>query len=320
MTALSLPPRTMRDVLIARIAAKMKEDPRVYFLTADLGAPALDAMRDNFPGRCINVGIAEQNMINVATGLALEGNVVFAYGIAPFVSMRCFEQLRTTIALLSETRSLNVNILSIGAGFSYDVSGPTHHCPEDIPLLRLLPNVDLFSPADWVTADAFLETAMSTSGAKYFRLEGKPIPALYAGADALDFSLGFAVRATGSDTCLVTTGYATHMGERIRADLAQQGTAVGHVDLFLLKRFDEAALARALAPYQRVVVIQEAFSRRGGLDNIVGDLLVDHGIPARLLRYGLSDRYFLGNGDRNRLHREYGMDVATITRALSQTA
>ena len=106
----------------------MKTDEIIFFVSADFGSPVLDDIRADFPDRFLNVGIAEQNLINVSAGLALEGFTVFAYAIAPFITMRCFEQLRVNLALLSEVRDMNVNLIGVGAGYSYVVSGPTHQC------------------------------------------------------------------------------------------------------------------------------------------------------------------------------------------------
>ena len=106
----------MRDALLNNIHLKMDDDKRIFFVTADFGSPVLDRIRADFPDRFINVGIAEQNLINISSGLALEGYKVFAYAIAPFITMRCFEQLRVNLALLSEVRDLNVNLIGVGAG------------------------------------------------------------------------------------------------------------------------------------------------------------------------------------------------------------
>src|SRR5208337_5213045 len=108
---------------------------------ADFGSPKLDKLREDFSDRFINVGIAEQNLVNVSTGLALEGYTVYAYAIAPFLVMRAFEQIRNNMSLLYHTRELNVNLIGVGAGLSYDVSGPTHHSVEDIAIIRTLPNM-----------------------------------------------------------------------------------------------------------------------------------------------------------------------------------
>ena len=149
---MSVKPRAMRDALLEQIHLAMAADETIFFVSADFGSPVLDRIRADHPGRFVNVGIAEQNLINVSAGLALEGYKVFAYAIAPFITMRCFEQIRVSLALLSNVRPMNVNLIGVGAGYSYVVSGPTHQCYEDITLMRALPNFQVMSPADHVTA------------------------------------------------------------------------------------------------------------------------------------------------------------------------
>ena len=114
--------KTMRDALIEGIYRRMHDDRQIYFLSADMGAPILDKLRVDFKDRFINVGIAEQNLVNVAAGLALEGFTVYAYAIAPFL-LRSYEQIRVNLALSSQVRELNVNIIGVGAGVSYDIRG-----------------------------------------------------------------------------------------------------------------------------------------------------------------------------------------------------
>src|SRR6266536_2150879 len=147
-------PRAMRDALLEQIHGAMASDPTIFFASADFGSPVLDRIRADHPKRFVNVGIAEQNLINISAGLALEGFTVFAYAIAPFITMRCFEQIRVNLALLSEVRELNVNLIGVGAGYSYVVSGPTHQCYEDLTLMRALPNMQILSPSDHVAAAA----------------------------------------------------------------------------------------------------------------------------------------------------------------------
>ena len=141
---MSTKPIAMRDALLERIWLSMRDDESIFFTCADFGSPVLDKIREQFPDRFINVGIAEQNLINVSAGLAIEGYKVFAYAIAPFITMRCYEQIRVSLALLSVVRPMNVNLIGVGAGYSYVVSGPTHQCYEDLTIMRALPNFRIF--------------------------------------------------------------------------------------------------------------------------------------------------------------------------------
>ena len=141
--------KMMRDVFIEQVYYRMRDDRNIFFLCADFGSPKLDKLKEDFNDRFINVGIAEQNLINISTGLALEGFTVYAYAIAPFLVMRAYEQIRINLSLHAQLRDVNVNLVGVGAGLSYDVSGPTHHCLEDITIMKVLPNLEVFSPSDW---------------------------------------------------------------------------------------------------------------------------------------------------------------------------
>ena len=199
----------MRDVFLDKLIVMMENHDDIVFLSADFGAPLLDIIRDKFPSRFINIGIAEQNMINVSTGFGLEGFTVYAYAIAPFITMRCYEQIRVNLAILSQVRTLNVNLIGVGAGYSYVVSGPTHQCLEDLSIMRTLPNIEVFSPADWVTAEHFISYSMKCKKPKYIRFDAQPVPSLYDYDMPPDIEKGFSEIREGDSICVVSTGYMT---------------------------------------------------------------------------------------------------------------
>lgn len=299
---------TMRDAFIGTLCDRMTSDNSIFFLTADLGAPALDRMRDEFPERFINVGIAEQNLINVASGLALEGFSVYAYAIAPFIVMRAYEQVRVNLAISSRIRPVNVTMIGLGGGVSYQVSGPTHHCLEDLAVMRLLPNMSVYCPADWVTAAALADHTRTTAGPKYIRFDGKALPALYAGPAAVDLHKGFARLAPGADVCLISTGFMSHRALKV----AEERAGVAVIDLFSLKPCDEAALAATLTPYRHVITMEEAFINGGGLDSLVSKVVREHELGCRLHPIGFNDRYVFELGSRDRLHAVNGLDEAAV--------
>jgi len=157
----------MRDVFLKNILHSMERNKDIFFVTADFGSPVLDDIRAKYPDRFLNVGIAEQNLINISCGLALEGYRVFAYAIAPFITMRCYEQIRINLALLSNVRPLNVTLIGVGAGYSYVVSGPTHQCYEDISIMRSLPNINIYSPSDSSQTDSVFHHVICQNGINY---------------------------------------------------------------------------------------------------------------------------------------------------------
>ena len=299
---------TMRDSFIGTLCDRMATDDAIFFLAADLGAPALDRIRDQFPSRFINVGIAEQNLINVASGLALEGFAVYTYAIAPFITMRAYEQVRVNLAISSQIRPVNVTMIGLGGGVSYQVSGPTHHCLEDLAIMRLLPNMSVYCPSDWVVAARLVDHTRATAGPKYIRFDGKILPALHADPAAVDMVRGFAQLAPGADICLVSTGFMSHRAVKV-ANL-RPGVAV--IDLFSLKPCDETALATALSPFRHVITMEEAFINNGGLDSLVAKVIREHDLGCRQHPVGFKDQYVFELGSRDRLHAINAMDETAV--------
>lgn len=299
-------PLAMRDAFLQRILAAMAENEKIFFTCADFGSPVLDRIRTDFAQRFVNVGIAEQNLINVSAGLALEGYTVFAYAIAPFITMRCYEQVRVSLALLSEVRPMNVNLIGVGAGYSYVVSGPTHQCYEDITLMRAMPNFQVFSPADHVSAATLFDGCVNTVGPKYLRLDAQVLPVVYADAPP-DVKRGFHVHKSGQRVCLVATGYMLHTALNVAAELAQHGCELGVIDLFDLARFSKLELHDVLAPYMGIVTLEEGFRGRGGMDAMLFEFVARQGMSARMLNLGVNGGYRFELGTRAELHEQVGI-------------
>lgn len=293
--------KTMRDVFIEQIYNHMKEDGNIFFLCADFGAPKLDVLRKEFKDRFINVGIAEQNLINIATGLALEGYTVYAYAIAPFLTMRAYEQIRVNLSLHAQLKEMNVNLIGVGAGLSYDVSGPTHHCLEDISIIRTLPNITLFSPSDWALAQRFVEYSIKVKMPKYIRFDGKPLPQIYEEVESVKIENGFCEMLKGKDVCLVSTGYMTHKALNVAKTLIEENIAVGVIDVFLIKPLDEKLFFETLNGYKSIITIEEGFINKGGLDSLVSSILDRKNSKIKLKRMGFEDTYNFNIGGRDYL-------------------
>ena len=303
---MSVKPLAMRDVFLDRIWRAMAADQKIFFTTADFGSPVLDKIRADFPERFVNVGIAEQNLINVSAGLALEGYTVFAYAIAPFITMRCYEQIRVSLALLSEVRPMNVNLIGVGAGYSYVVSGPTHQCYEDLTLMRALPNFRVLSPSDHISAGALFERCVSTKGPKYLRFDAQVLPVLFT-AGAPDLDVGFHVHRNAQRVCLVATGYMVHTALKVAASLAATGQSVGVIDLFDVSNFDADKLHAVLSPYAGIVTLEEGFRGRGGVDSMLFEFIARRGLAARMLNLGVEGAYRFELGSRAELHEQVGI-------------
>jgi transketolase len=299
-------PLAMRDVLLNRIWQAMSSDPKIFFLSADFGSPVLDKIRTDFPDRFVNVGVAEQNLINVTAGLALEGYTVFAYAIAPFITMRCFEQIRVSLALLSEVRPMNVNLIGVGAGYSYVVSGPTHQCYEDLTLMRALPNFRVLSPCDHVTAGELFDVCIQNKTPKYLRFDAQVLPVIYD-EQAPDLSTGFHLHRAGSKVCLIATGYMLHTALKVSNRLSAAGHDVGVIDLFDISNFDAEKLADIISAYNGIVSMEEGFRGRGGMDSMLFEFISRRQLNLRVLNIGVQGGYRFELGTREELHEQVGI-------------
>lgn len=306
--------KTMRDVFIDQIFHSMEENDSIFFISADFGSPMLDKLRDKFKDRFINVGIAEQNLINISTGLALEGFTVYAYAIAPFLTMRAFEQIRINLSLHAQFKDINVNFIGVGAGLSYDVSGPTHHCLEDISIMRTLPNIILFSPSDWVLAQEFIDYSISVKKPKYLRFDGKPLDNIYESMESVRLDDGFKEIKKGNEICLVSTGYMTHIAIKAADMLAKDGINTGVADIFLLKPINENLFVETLKDYKYLITVEEAFINKGGLDSLVSSVIDRYDLNLKLKRIGFKDSYVFDVGGREYLHKINNLDDISIVK------
>ncbi len=305
-------PIAMRDAFLDRLCQAMSFDDRIFFVSADFGSPVLDRIREQYPDRFVNVGIAEQNLINVSAGLATEGFKVFAYAIAPFITMRCYEQIRVNLALLSTVRAMNVNLIGVGAGYSYVVSGPTHQCYEDLSIMRAIPNMTIYSPADHVTSAALFESCLENNGPKYVRLDAQVLPIIYEKTPP-NIVRGFHQLRSGCDVCLIATGYMVHTALDVAERLSALGIQAAVIDLFDLCHFDEDELFIILRPYRAMVTLEEGFRGRGGVDAMMFDWLAQRRLRIRLLNIGVEGLYRFELGSRIELHEQVGIGLHTVT-------
>ena len=308
------PSMAMRDALLEKIYRGMHEDNEIYFTSADFGSPVLDKIRNDFPERFINVGIAEQNLINISSGLALEGFKVFAYAIAPFITMRCYEQIRVNLALMSQVRPINVNLIGVGAGYSYVVSGPTHQCYEDLTIIGALPNVQILSPSDHPTAASMFHNCVSDNGIRYIRLDAQVLPAIECDTAG---SNGFRIVEAEGDVAIVATGYCTHSAIKIRRELERSDITSSVVDLFDFNAINRPDLAEYLARKSHVISLEEGFEDAGGLDTKLRKLCSKFS-NTRFLGLGVSNGYNFELGTREELHEAAGIGPITASNAITK--
>ncbi|EAI7266564.1 transketolase [Campylobacter coli] len=301
---------TMRDAFLNTLFENMLTNDKIVIITADFGAPSLDRIRDKFPSRVINVGIAEQNAINISVGMALEGFVVYVYGIAPFISMRCYEQIRVNVAILSQFRKMNINIISVGIGMSYSTSGPTHHCLEDLSVIKTLPNIEIFSPSDCLIAKEYVKRSVEYNFPKYIRLDGE---AVFCINSSYNIDFGFRIlnkQRVNSSIALITTSY---MSNKIYNSLDMFGDIL-LVDLFLINKYNKEELSNKLKAIDTIVTVEESFINSGGLDAEINFNFKDK----KIINLGLNKQYCLEVGKREYLHKKTGIDLINIKNIIKE--
>ncbi|WP_086267984.1 transketolase family protein [Campylobacter devanensis] len=283
---------TMRDAFFINLYEEMDKNENIYLITADFGAPMLDKIRESFNKRAINIGIAEQNAINIAAGLALEGKCVYVYGIAPFISMRPFEQLRINLSALSSLRNINVNIISVGAGASYSISGPTHHCLEDLSLIRTLPNFEIFSPSDSELVNRYFKHTIEIKMPKYLRFDATALPTLEY--DAYDINDGFRVKkAKKSNIAIISTGYMSQKAYEISKEYD-----IELIDIYSINSNQNDKLIEYINRYEHIITLEEGFINCGGLDSYINFYIKNKNI----INLGFAKKYTFDIGDREFIH------------------
>src|ERR1051325_134088 len=190
----------MRDAFIARLEKLAASNPRVFLITGDLGFGVLDSYRKNQPRQFLNAGVAEQNMTGLATGLALEGRIVFTDSIANFPTLRCLEQIRNDAVY----HDANVKVVAIGGGFSYGTLGFSHHATEDLAILRSLGMPVIAPGCDWEAEEA-VDALVNTPGAGYLRLDRSSAGSTRMPGEKFELGKARVLRA-GKDLTLVSTG------------------------------------------------------------------------------------------------------------------
>ncbi len=282
-----------------------EKDKNVVFLTADTDAWGLKRFQDEFPDRFYNLGLAEQNMVTVAAGLALCGKKVFIYAMIPFVSMRCYEQIKVNICHMR----LPVTIIGLCTGLDLAMDGPGLHGVMDVGAMRMISELTIFNPSDPITATASAKMAYAQELPAYIRLHKGATPALYD--EDTDFSSGFSVIKDGFEFCIVVTGVMVHRVLKIAKELSHHSIRVGVIDVFRLKPINEKDLINVLQRYKKIVTIEEN-SIIGGLGSLVSEMLSDSQQPFSLKRIAIKDEICLHYGDRAWLHKKYGIDAETI--------
>ena len=283
----------------------------IMYLTADSGEGGLDMMyRRNFSKRSFNFGIAEENMVAAAAGMALCGKVPFLYTAAPFLVYRSYEFIRDDLCL----QNVPVKLFGSGSGISVSSLGPTHHSTEDVGILRCLPNITILSPATPRQAYESVKIAYEIPGPVYVRL-GMNKEYEYFDESYSVPSGGFDVLREESDVGIVVTGSILCEVMEAANILNGQGIEVAVASVFSIKPFDENAFLKFSSRCKSIFTVEE-HNVIGGLGEIVSDTLAKTSLSKTVTRIGLYDKFTKGYGSVDTVRRENGLDAVSIAQTI----
>ena len=297
----------MREHFIQRLGELVLQDPDILLITGDLGFGVFNDFRENYPANFINVGVAEQQMTGLATGLALEGKTTFTYSIGNFATLRCLEQIRNDAAY----HGANVNVVCIGGGFSYGALGISHHATEDLAILRSIPDITVVAPCGhWETMAATAAIAQEP-GTAYLRLD-KSAGDDSAITDSESFTLGRArILRPGTDCAIITTGGILEEVQKAVAELSTKNIAARVISMHTIKPIDVETVMAAATETNALITVEE-HTVNGGLGSAVLEVLADHEQFTRVLRIGLESGFSSIVGSQQYLRQLYKLDAASI--------
>lgn len=307
----------MRNTFINSITELASTHDDIFLLCGDLGYSVLEPFADTFPDRFMNVGIAEQNMTQVAAGLALEGYNVFTYSIGNFPTLRCMEQIRYDVCY----HDLNVKVVAVGAGYAYGPLGTSHHTTEDLAMLRSLPGMLVTAPGDAIEAASLAALFAQHKGPGYIRLNKAGEPLVHR-TSALSLKIGeFVPVKPGRDVAVIATGAI------LETILRETNAIKPHWAVFsmpFVSHMNESALVKLVDSFSHIVTVEE-HQLNGGFGSALlerlGDLYAAGTIASmpRVHRVGIDNAFVSCAGSQQFLREHSGINLRRVIEVIEPT-
>lgn len=303
----------MRAAFTGALLELAEKDPRIMLLTADLGYLVLEPFAERFPDRFVNVGVAEENMIGLATGLAEAGFIPFVYSIVTFAVLRPYEFIRNGPIL----HQLPIRIVGVGGGLEYSRNGISHYGLEDIAVLRTQPSITLIAPADFQQARIALLKTWNVSGPVYYRLS-KDDKTLVSGLNGR-FELGHAqLIGNGGDILIISMGSITNEAVVAAERLASRGISTTVMVIASVSPAPLDDLVEVLSCF-RLAITVEAHYIVGGIGSLVSEVVAERGLRCRIVRCGVKTKPDGISGSLDYLYNKHGISAEMIaSRALQE--
>jgi len=299
----------MRNAFADELTKLAGENESIVLLSGDIGNRLFDRYKSLYPERFYNCGVAEANMMSMAAGLALSGLRPVVYTITPFITARCYEQIKVDVAF----HCLPVIIVGVGSGLSYAELGVTHHSCDDIALIRNLPDMTIVCPGDSLEVRAALRAAINHNRPVYLRLGKKGEPLVHKDTPYFEIGKGI-VLMEGSDICILSTGNMLSVATHVAKELETASFSVGAVSLHTVKPLDVGLLERIFKRYALVVTLEE-HNISGGLGSSIAEWIIknDHDIK-KLLPIGIDDTFFKKAGKQMYARSYFNLDKDSIVK------
>ncbi len=302
----------LQRVHARNLVAWARERPEVVVLSADLtSSTEIDLFRDTYPDRFFSMGMAEQNMMSFAGGMAREGFSPFVHTFGVFLYRRALDQISMSIAY----PNLPVRMFGFLPGITTP-GGATHQAIDDVGVLRVIPNLTILETGDATDVESVLDVAHAEPGPVYVRMIRGEIPRLFDPDEPLRLGRSRQL-SDGDDVAVLSSGICTEEAMRAVRVLAGRGLGLRHLHVTTLKPFDDPAVPQAISAVRHGVVTLENHTIVGGLGSATAEVMAEAGLGKRLLRLGLRDRYAHG-ASRRYLMRENGLDAAALVAGVEE--
>ena len=304
----------MRPTSLNCVYELAQKDERVIFIGSDLGPGILEEFKKNIPDRFFMEGVAEQHIVGMAAGLALEGFIPYVNTIATFLTRRCFEQNVLDLGL----HNTNVRLISNGGGTVYAPLGPTHLAIEDIAIMRSIPNMTIVSPADADEMRRFMMQTLDYEGPIYIRL-GKGYDPIVT-SDALPFEIGKAIHIReGTDLLIVTTGISLGLALEAANELEKNKINSSVLHVHTIKPFDKESLINIVEKVPAIITLEE-HTIVGGLGSACAEVILEEGFKEKksFKRIGIPDIFPSGYGNQKDMMARNGISVSAIIKTAKE--
>jgi transketolase len=304
----------MRNAFANELETIAAANDSLVLLSGDIGNRMFDGFKKKFPERFLNCGVAEANMVSAAAGMALSGLHPVVYTIAPFLTYRCFEQIRLDVCY----QNLPVILVGVGGGLSYAGLNATHHALEDIAVMRSLPNMRILCPGDPVETKLALHEAVLKKAPVYLRLGKKGEPVVHKREPHMEIGRWNRVRS-GGDVCFLSCGTILPVVLEASDVLAGQGVSAEVISCCSVKPMDNQMLEDIFSSFELVIAVEE-HSRIGGFGSALAEWLCDQPFCiAQLVRMATDDRFFYKHGSQEHLRALSGLTAAQISEHVLQS-